>query len=402
MKVLLISDYSTPTGGAELTLFTLREGLRQRGHDVRIFASSARPDGMDTLADEECFGTTSRFRAFLQTANIWAMQRLSQVLSEFQPDIVHVSLFLTQLSPLILPLLRHIPTLYYVVWYRPICPLGTKRLPNGMTCQDSVGKACYQNRCLPLHDWLPLMLQQHLWQRWSNVFDSVVANSDSVKQVLQQSGIDVKEVIWHGVPIRPLRPSISSPPTVVFAGRLVPEKGVKLLIQAFAKVITQIPTAQLLIAGTGEEEEYLKQMIIDLELTTSVRLLGYLPRQELEDYFARAWVQAVPSLWSEPFGMVAAEAQMRGTAVVASDSGGLREIVKHGETGFLFPTGQVEALTESLLTLLQNRDLAEQMGQDGRKIAVAQFSEASCVEKFLHHYQTLLKQKTLDQTGRLN
>lgn len=399
MKVLLISDYSTPTGGAELTLFTLREGLRKRGHDVRIFASSARPNGMDTLADDECFGTTSRFRTFLQAANIWAMQRLSQVLREFQPDIVHVSLFLTQLSPLILPLLRSIPTLYYVVWYRPICPLGTKRLPDGMTCQVSVGKACYQNHCLSMQDWLPLMLQHQLWQRWSHVFDAVVANSESVKQVLQHSGIEVKEVIWHGVPIRPLRPPLSSPPTVVFAGRLVPEKGVRLLIQAMLRVVTHIPSAQLLIAGTGEEAEALEQMIIDLELVSSVRLLGYLPRQELESHFAKAWVQAVPSLWSEPFGMVAAEAQMRGTAVVASDSGGLREIVKHGETGLLFPTGQVEALAESLLTLLQNRELAEQMGQAGREIAIAQFSEDACVEKFFQLFQTLLNSKTLSISG---
>lgn len=81
---------------------------------------------------------------------------------------------------------------------------------------------------------------------------------------------------------------------------------------------------------------------------------------------------------------------MRGTAVIASDAGGLTEVVKHGVTGLLFPTGQVAALVEALLTLLQNRELAEQMGQAGRKIAIAQFSEDACVEKFLHLYQALI------------
>lgn len=300
MKILLVSDYGTPTGGAELTLFSLREGLQQRGHQARIFASSARPGAMESLADDHCLGTTSRFRALLQTANPWAAQRLRQVITEFQPDIVHVSLFLTQLSPLILPLLRQIPSLYYVVWYRPICPLGTKRLPDGTACRVSVGRACYQNHCLPLYDWLPLMMQQQLWQRWSNAFDAVVANSQAVRQALQSEGMNVKDVIWHGVPIQAPRLRLASPPTVVFAGRLVPEKGTKLLLAAFAKVIAQIPTAQLLIAGTGGEEESLKQAINAENLASHVTMLGYLPRHELEKHFAQAWVQVVPRFGQNP------------------------------------------------------------------------------------------------------
>ena len=123
MRILLVSDYGTLAGGAEIGLMTLREGLRKLGHDARVFTSSARAGG-ERFADYECFGTTSPSRTLLQTANPWATIGLRRVLREFKPDVVHVKMFLTQLSPLVQPLVRDVPSLYHVVWYRPVCPLG--------------------------------------------------------------------------------------------------------------------------------------------------------------------------------------------------------------------------------------------------------------------------------------
>src|SRR5712692_8465621 len=126
MKILFVNDYAVPQGGAEILLLDLRDALRARGHDVRLFASNAGQNGSCSLADYTCRGTTSRFRTLLQSGNPWAAMKLRRVLADFQPDIVQVEMFLTQLSPLILPLLRNVRSIYHVVWYRPICPLGTK------------------------------------------------------------------------------------------------------------------------------------------------------------------------------------------------------------------------------------------------------------------------------------
>src|SRR5579863_3905719 len=126
MRVLLISDYATPTGGAELMILALRDALRQRGHDARLLASSARPLNMQSQADYECFGISSPIRGLTQVANPSAYWHLKRILAEFRPDVVHVRLFLSQLSPLILPLLADVPAIYHVAWYRCICPIGTK------------------------------------------------------------------------------------------------------------------------------------------------------------------------------------------------------------------------------------------------------------------------------------
>ena len=390
MKVLLVNDYATPTGGAELIMLALRRRLKELGHDARLFASSAQPLNKESEADYECLGTTSKFRTLLQSGNPWAAYKLSQVLSEFKPDVVHVRIFLTQLSPSILPLLANIPAIYHVAWYRPICPLGTKKLPNGQICQYPVGLACHENKCLPIHDWLPLMIQMALWRRWRKVFNLVVANSYAVKDSLLEQGIQPIQVVWNGIPVCSARPPLENPPTIAFAGRLVWEKGVDILIKAFARATKSIPSAHLLIAGKGTAEASLRSLINQLGLKNRVTLLGHLSRSKLEEKLSQAWVQVVPSRWAEPFGIVAIEAMMRGTAVVATDAGGLREIVRHQQTGLLIAPEDVEALATNLERLLRDPHLAEQMGQKGREVALSQFTETHFVDKFVDLYHQVI------------
>lgn len=391
MKVLIVNDYASPSGGAEVQMLTLRDGLRARGHDARLFASRARPVEGPSPADYECFGTTGRFRTLLQTANPWAPAALRRALAEFRPDVVHVGMFLTQLSPLILPLLRDVPSLYHVHWYRPVCPRGTKMLTDGSACGSPAGVACLRGGCLPLHDWALLMQQMRLWRRGRGAFDRIVAVSDAVRQRLLDEGIGPVEVVWNGVPVSPEPAPFAPRPTVAFAGRLVLEKGVDVLLRAFAEVAAQVPAARLIVAGDGPERERLRRMIGELDLDARVVLPGHLSRRDLECSLAGAWVQAVPSRWDEPFGLVAAEAMMRGAAVVASASGGLAEIVRDGETGFLVPPGDAGALARALLPLLRDRARAERMGAAGRVVAETHFSEAACVDRFVGLYDDLCR-----------
>jgi glycosyltransferase involved in cell wall biosynthesis len=109
----------------------------------------------------------------------------------------------------------------------------------------------------------------------------------------------------------------------------------------------------------------------------------------MERQFSNAWVQVVPSRWAEPFGIVATEAMMRGTALIASNSGGLVEVCRDQKTGLLIPPDDVEALTHALLGILQQRDRAEQFGQAGREVALANFSEEKFVDRFVDLYRAI-------------
>jgi glycosyltransferase involved in cell wall biosynthesis len=262
-------------------------------------------------------------------------------------------------------------------------------LPDGSACTVRAGTPCYLNGCLPARDWIPIMMQMALFRRWRSAFKAILTNSRAVRDILTENGIEGAEVLYYGIPAGQASFSMPETPTVAFAGRLVREKGVDILLRAFAKTAGKVPSARLLIAGDGPERERIKLLISELSLSSNVTLLGHLPNPEFDEDFNGAWVQVVPSLWHEPFGITAVEAAMRGTAVVASGSGGLREIVEDGKSGFLVPPGDVEALAEKLILLLKDKNLAESLGREGRESAESRFSEQVFLTKLLDIYERL-------------
>lgn len=385
MKILLVNDHAAAVGGAEVLTLTLRDEFRRRGHDARVFASRAVGEGP---VEYTCFGTTSRLRTVNRTVNLWAYHGLRRVLRSFRPDVVHVRMFLTQLSPLILPLLRDVPSLYHATMYEAICPTGHKLLPDGAVCRRRAGRACRQ--CLSPQAWTVLMVQRAMWERWRDAFDLVVANSDTMRTRLEEHGIGPVVRIWNGVASRPGRPPLEGPPTVAYAGRLSREKGVEMLLRAFALVLRRLPEARLLVLGEGGEQAGLAAVAAAQRLGDRVLWTGHLPREEVERLLDAAWVQAVPSLLEEPFGLAAAEALMRGTAVVATAHGGPAELVGASGGGVLVPPGDTARLAEALIALLADRGRCEALGAAGRAWAVERLSVETCVEEFLETYRELV------------
>ena len=389
MRVLLLSDLAVPNGGGEVMVFTTRKELRRRGHDARIFASSARPVRSPSEADYECFGTTSRARGLVQSANPWAAATLRRVMREFRPDMVHVTMFLTQLSPLILPVIRGVPALFHAVWYRYVCPTGTKMLPTRTPCRERAGMACLRAGCVPLHDWVPLMAQHAMVRRWGDVFGAIMAISDAVRDRLAESGVVVDDIIPAPIPVREARPPLPDVPTVLFAGRLVADKGPDVLLRAFARVRRELPAARLTMIGDGPERGRLEALRSELGLADAVEMRPHVSHEVLERAGDTAWVQAVPSVWDEPFGLVVAEAMMRGTAVVASRSGGLPGVVGDLDPYSLVPPDDEHALAASLLAFLTDRARCEGAGQAGRRAALERFAADRVIDRFIDHYARL-------------
>ena len=401
MRILLVNDYGTPDGGAEIQMYRLRHLLRELGHDARLFTTGIESPGMSNTSDYKCTGTKSSFRLLLQTANPWAYFRLKDIIRDFKPDLVHVKMFLTQMSPLILPLLKDIPSVYHVAWYRPICPTGTKMLPDGCRCAFKAGSACYTEGCLPVRDWIPLMLQLRLFKLWHNVFGSIMANSEWVRKRLMEQGIEPVEVLRYGIESTGEETWLSEEPTAVFAGRFVKEKGADVLLRAFAKVSAKVPKARLIIAGDGAERANLEALATKLNLGSTVRFTGHLRGEDVDRALRGAWVQVVPSLWDEPFGIVAIEAMARGTAVIASSSGGLSEIVDDGIDGFLVPPGNVEALSEKLTALLTDKPLAACMSAAAKRAASERFSEDAFLRQLFRIYDSVLLAKNRGKWKRI-
>ena len=390
MRILLVHDYATPTAGAERVTLDMRDGLRARGHEVRVLASHAQLIAGTSFADATCWGTNTRVQTLTSAVNLSAARALRRELRQFAPDVVQVHMFLWQLSPSILPILREVPSVYWAMTFKPVCPTGLKWLPGGAPCTVRAGVACLRHGCITATGFGPLMLQRALWRRRRGAFGAIVSCSHDVRRHLERDGIVCREAIWPGVREAPARPPLGGPPTVTYAGRLTVEKGPHVLMHAFALARARVPDARLSIAGAGPAEPMLRALIDELGLRDSATLHGQLAGGALETTLARGWVHAVPSRWPEPFGLTATEAMMRGTAVVASDIGGLAESVAHESTGLLVPAGDERALADALVRLLSDRALAERLGTAGRERARAQFTIAHSLDRFERLYETLL------------
>lgn len=391
MKILLINDYSTPTGGAEVYSLNLRGALREAGHEAMLFASSVGPEEL-RKADYECWGSSQKIiNRILQTCNPVAAFRLKKVLKIFKPDIVHLNIFLTQLSPSILMMLGRIPVVYTVHWYKVICPKGTKLLPDHTLCTNRAGKVCFQKKCLPRHLWWIDMLQLQLLKHYFHRIDFVIANSRITGGRLAADGINPDQMIYYFVQNSALEPkTLTGRPTVCFVARLVSVKGGEVLIRAMKNLLQRIPEARLLIAGEGPDKNILQQCVRELNLTECVEFLGYVPNEDLASLWRVADVLAVPSLWEEPFGIVAAEALAAGVPVVATRGGGLEEILEDQRSGYLVDPGNAEQLAEKLYDILRDRSAAEQMGRYGWEVMRNRFNLKLHLDELLAVYEKVL------------
>jgi glycosyltransferase involved in cell wall biosynthesis len=207
-------------------------------------------------------------------------------------------------------------------------------------------------------------------------------------------------------------------PRIVFVGRTSPEKGLHTLLESFVRVSSRIPGACLDIIGprstlaedfivgisadplvnalkrfydgtTGAEyQAYLDKSVSRLGLTGKVRFLGSMPHKDLAAAYNAADLVVNPSL-SESFGISIVEAMATGVPVVATRVGGMVETMVQGETGLLVDAEQPEALAAAILTILENRELADRMGANGRARAVSRFSWHARGKRVLEVYRQL-------------
>jgi glycosyltransferase involved in cell wall biosynthesis len=175
----------------------------------------------------------------------------------------------------------------------------------------------------------------------------VLAVSNALADELRGLGCSDVRVVPNGVELPDSVGEEAEPPEILFAGRLSREKGILELVEA-------AHGHKLVVAGDGPLRARVPET------------LGWLPPAELASLYARAAVVACPS-HREGFGVVCAEAMAHGRAVVASDVGGLRDLVADGETGLSVPPADANALRNALEGLLANRDLRRRLGTNARE-----------------------------------
>ena len=227
--------------------------------------------------------------------------------------------------------------------------------------------------------WIMRLLNQWLARRCVRI----VAISDAVREfVCAVEGIPPRKVerIYYGLDAAPAPQNVvdlrtelgwAGAPLIGFVGRLTGQKGVDVLLNAFAIVHRALPTARLLLIGDGPQRDALAALAGGLQISAAVHFAGW--REDARAQMAALNVLAIASRW-EGFGLVTLEAMQAGVAVVASRVSALPEIVLDGETGLLVPAANAAKLAAALLALLQDPQRAMQLGENGRLRAAQLFT----------------------------
>lgn len=221
-------------------------------------------------------------------------------------------------------------------------------------------------------------------RRVTRGFDAVLATSKTVAGAAGAGAV----VVTPGVEVpegrRPEKPA--GPPTIGTAARLEPIKQIDQVIQAAASLRLRYPDLQVEIAGDGTCESRLRALTRSVGIENSVRFLGW--RDDLSAVY-RGWdVFLIPSE-HEGFGIAALEAMASGVPVIASASGGLRELVEEGLSGFLIPVGDTEALADRICRLLGDPHLQDRMADAAHRQA-GRFSAAAMSRRIEAIYDDLL------------
>ncbi len=212
--------------------------------------------------------------------------------------------------------------------------------------------------------------KRYLFEQTMKSCDALLISTKKLGKLY--SGLIDKSKMHHvpiGVDTSVFRPSLSATgkkTTIFTSGHLHKRKGFDYLIRAMPGIIKEVPNAELAIAGDGIHRKYFESIVAELGLQKKVRFLGYLPRKKMVSRYQACSLFCLPSL-SEPFGMVILEAMACGKPIVATNVGGIPEIVKNG---ILVPSRSPEALVRAVVGLLSDKKRLGRMGRQSRKTAL--------------------------------
>ncbi len=347
MNLLVVNwlDRLNPlAGGAEIHLFEIFRRMAARGHRVRLVCSGwpgATP--VETVDGIEVTRVAGR-----NTFALAGRAAVRQALAAERPDVLvedinKLPLFLAGLTD------------------RPMCVI----VPH------LFGATAFQEAPWPIATtvWLAERPLPRAYRRAD--FEAI---SESTRDDLFARGVsaDRIRVIHPGVDAKLFCPDPTvprtDPPSVLYVGRLKRYKGVELAVRALALARRQRPELTLDIAGTGDDRARLETLARDLGQGGAARFHGFVTEAHKLELLRRTWANLFPSP-KEGWGITVVEAAACGTPSLASDSPGLRDSVRAGETGHLVAHGDPEALAARMLELAASPAEVDRLGQGGRRFA---------------------------------
>lgn len=367
MKIGLVCPYNlSKSGGVQECVFMLQRELSNRGHDVLILTPQARSASETLPSYVRELGTAADVKSPLHTTAQVSVsldtRQLDDLLNTEKFDLLH--------------------------FHEPWVPVLARQI---------LGKSDAKN-IATFHAKLPDTMVSKALERVVKPYtksvlkhlDSLTAVSDAAADYIRGITDRKIELIPNAIDVKDFK-SISRKPTnsILFLGRLEKRKGVKFLIQAFAKLSKNIDDVELIIAGDGPDREKLELLVKELELA-NVHFLGYINDSQKRKLFGTAGIYCSPAIYGESFGIVLLEAMAAGMPIVAGDNPGYASVMKGRGMLALVNPEDTANFARRLELMLVDRTLQKSM-TDWADSYVNQFDHTLVVDQYEQLYKHVLK-----------
>ncbi|BBE50257.1 D-inositol 3-phosphate glycosyltransferase [Ferriphaselus amnicola] len=402
-SVLQVNNFHYVRGGSDKYFFDLTRLLLERGHATKTFASQHDQDILNgwKVGDLPHGVNTSEAGGIQNLVHflysIEARRKLEAGLSSFAPDIAHLHIYYGQLTSSVLSPLhkRGIPVVQTLHEYKTVCAT------HGLYSQ---GRFC--DRCHGHAYWHAVIEQCNRGSVPRSALSAIegylataMGDKSKVDRFIAVSEYQRDQLVRLGMPSEKLSvvhhftQPIAVPPSVVgdyflYVGRMVKEKGVPVLLRAYASLAQ--PRPKLVLVGEGIDTGLFKHEVEQAGLKNDVVFTGHQEGLGLTELYRNCLCVINPSLLNETFGLTALEAQAMGRPVIASRIGALPEVVRDNETGMLVEPGSDEALATAMESMRCNSVGIVQMGLAGWTSVKQNFSKAAHYEKINAIYHELL------------
>jgi glycosyltransferase involved in cell wall biosynthesis len=383
MRVFIYSHSFAPAvGGVETFAMLLAKGLSNSTPSIEVQVATLTPSqGSDDAALP--FQT-------LRRPSVWALAK-----AILDADVVQLC------GPCLLPQLiawvARKPVVIEQHGYQAICPNGLLLYEPSKTACPGHFMARRYSKCVECNSTTEGLLRSVRMllltplRRWQC---KLAENTPITEHVLRRLALPRSRVIYYGVPCVDRVPNsgaLTSRSAITFAyvGRLASEKGLAVLLRAASEARAAGYGFRVEFIGGGPEEQTLRALTRELGLESCVSFCGFLKGDALEAKMEAVAVLVMPSIWEETAGLAAMEQMMRGRLVIASDTGGLSEVVGHA--GLKFRRGDSHALAECMKRVVDDPGIVERFGAAARTRALAEFQLSRMIADHVKLYKELLQ-----------
>lgn len=410
----MVNKFFFVKGGQERIMFDEAKLLEEQGHEVAFF-SMKHPENMPNYSYSKYFidyvdlSDPNKGYSLVEKLKIArdfiynesAKEKFKQFIDDFKPDIVHCHGISHQISYSIIDVTTalKIPVVQTLHDYQVVCPnymllLSGKELCSNYKCIKGKYYNCLCYKCIKnSYNASLLGMAEMYFNRHKNglinKINKFIVPSKFLYNVVINSGIEKEKVVLinNFVDIKSTEPEYISHKYFIYVGRLSMEKGLRTLLNAFHN----IPTAKIIIIGKGPIEETLIQDKV-LNQMENVEFVGYKNKEEINEYLKYCEALILPSEWYENAPVSVLEAFAQGKTVIASNIGGMSEMIKSNYNGYLFLPGSVNDLIIKISNFLNDETIHKKMGRNARAVANQLYNKEIHLQKLLNLYKLTINE----------